>query len=176
MRFEGIQNAFGWLAGLILLTLPCAAQMQVGDDLRMNLNGNLGFTYAGGINQGLSDHSMGFSGNGNLTGSYYNPNFLNFNVDPFYRADSSSVFGNPRRYDGRDVECMNLFSSHFPGSVSYNRLFNGTSCCAGSDIGLCNFLALGTGLAGALIPGWPTLTANYSVNNNFQLDSQNTEQ
>jgi hypothetical protein len=171
MRFERIQNVYGWLAGLILLTLPCAAQMQVGDNLRMNLNGNVGFTYAGGNNQGLSDHSMGFSGNGNLTGSYYNPNFLNFNVDPFYnRAQADSVFGSLTNTTGVTSN-VNLFSgSHLPGNVSYDRLFNATSQFAvpGSDIGLAqhtNTQGYGIGWS-ALVPDWPTLTANYSVSNN----------
>ena len=74
--------------------------MQVGDNLRMNLNGDLGVNYAGGMNQGQSDHAMGFAGNGQLTGSYYSPNFLNFNVDPFYnRVQSDSVFGSLTEID-----------------------------------------------------------------------------
>jgi hypothetical protein len=168
---RAIRNAYGWLAGVILLALPCAAQMQVGDDLRMNLSGDLGVTYAGGINQGLSDHSLGFSGNGNLTGNYYSPNFLNFNVDPFYnRAQSNSVFGSLTNTSGV-TSSANLFTgSHFPGTVTYNRLFNATSQFGvpGSDIGLAqhtNTQGYGIGWS-ALIPDWPTLTANYSVNNN----------
>jgi len=171
MRSRRVRNTYRLLAGLILLALPSAAQMQVGDNLQMNLNGNIGFTYAGGINQGQSDHSMGFSGNGNLTGNYYSPNFLNFNVDPFYnRADSSSVFGSLTNTTGVTANA-NLFSgSHFPGTVSYNRLFNSTSQFGvpGSDIGLAqhtNTQGYGIGWS-ALIPDWPTLTANYSVNQN----------
>jgi hypothetical protein len=166
-----IRSAHGWLACVILLALPSAAQIEVGDNLRMNLSGDVGVTYAGGVNQGLSDHSLGFSGNGNLTGNYYSPNFLNFNVDPFYnRAQSNSVFGSLTNTTGVTAN-MNLFSgSHFPGTVSYNRLFNGTSQFGvpGSEIGLAqhtNTQGYGIGWS-ALIPDWPTLTANYSVNNN----------
>jgi hypothetical protein len=163
------RNACGWLAGLVLLALPCAAQLQVGDNLHMNLSGDLGVSYAGGNNQGLSDHSLGFSGDGTLTGNYYNPNFLNFNVDPFYnRNQSNSVFGSLTNVTGV-TSTANLFGgSHFPGTVSYNRLFNATSQFGvpGSDIGLAqhsNTQGFGVGWS-ALIPDWPTLTANYSVN------------
>src|ERR1700739_3412817 len=74
MRSRNFRNACRLLAGLILLALPCAAQLQVGNNLNMNLSGNVGFTYAGTDNQNQSGHSMGFSGNGNLTGSSYRPN------------------------------------------------------------------------------------------------------
>jgi hypothetical protein len=171
MRSRRVRNAYRLLAGLILLALPCAAQMQVGDNLSMNLNGNVGFTYAGTDNQNQSGHSMGFSGNGNLTGSYYSPNFLNFDIDPFYnRAQGNSVYGNLTNTSGVTSNA-NLFSgSHFPGTVSYNRLFNATSQFGvpGSDIGLAqhtNTQGYGIGWS-ALIPDWPTLTANYSVNSN----------
>src|ERR1700757_1017407 len=171
MRSRSFRNAYRLLAGLVLLALPCAAQMQVGDNLNMNLSGNVVFTYAGTDNQNQSGHSMGFSGNGNLTGSYYSPNFLNFNIDPFYnRAQGNSVYGNLTNTTGVTSNA-NLFSgSHFPGTVSYNKLFNGTSQFGvpGSDIGLAqhtNTQGYGIGWS-ALIPDWPTLTANYSVNSN----------
>lgn len=165
------RNAWGWLVGLILLALPCAGQMQVGDNLHMNLSGDVGLNYSGGINQGLSDHSLGFAGDGNLTGNYYSPNFLNFNVDPFYnRAQSNSVYGSLTNTTGLTSNA-NLFSgTRFPGTVSYNRLFNATSQFGvpGSDIGLAqhtNTQGWGIGWS-ALVPDWPTLTANYSVTRN----------
>ena len=164
-----VREPYAWLAGLILLALPLAAQVQVGDNLRMNLSGDLGVSYAGGINQTLSDHSLGFSGDGTLTGSYYSPNFLNFNVDPFYnRAQSNSVFSSLTNTTGVTSNA-NLFSgSHFPGTISYNRLFNATSQFGvpGSDIGLAqhtNTQGFGVGWS-ALIPDWPTLTASYGFN------------
>ncbi|HXJ89216.1 MAG TPA: hypothetical protein VMS18_20530 [Candidatus Binatia bacterium] len=179
-----IQNAHRWLAGVILLALPCAAQMQVGDNLHMSMSGDLGVSYAGGNDQGLSDHSLGFSGDGTLTGNYYSPNFLNFNVDPFYnRAQTNSVFGSLTNTTGVTSN-VNLFNgSHFPGTVSYNRLFNATSQFGvpGSEIGLAqhtNTQGFGIGWS-ALVPDWPTLIANYSVNNNSNsiigLEGQNDE-
>ena len=159
------------LAGIFVLAIPAAAQMQVGDNLRMNLNGNVGFNYAGGMNQGQSDHAMGFAGNGQLTGNYYSPNFLNFNVDPFYnRVQSDSVFGSLTNTTGVTSN-VNLFNgTHFPGSFSYNRILNGTSAfnVPGSDLGLAqhtNSQTLGIGWS-ALVPGLPTLSASYAMGKN----------
>ena len=163
-----VRNACEVLSGLILLALPSVAQMQIGDNLHMNLNGDVGFAYNGGLNQGLSGHSMGFSGDGALTGNYYSPNFLNFNVNPFYnRAQSNSVYGSLTNTSGVTAG-VNLFSgSHFPGSVSYNELHNATGQFGvpGSDLGLAqsgNTQGYAIGWS-ALVPDWPTLIANYSV-------------
>ena len=75
-----VQKAWWLVAGILLAVLPSVAQMQVGDKWQMNLGGNIGYTYNGNLNQGISAHSMGFSGDANLHGSYYNPNFLNFSA------------------------------------------------------------------------------------------------
>ena len=76
----------------LLTVLPAAAQLEVGDNWSMSLSGDVGYNYRGNLNQGTSGHSMGFNGDANLNGSYYNPNFLNFNVQPYYgRTQSNSV-------------------------------------------------------------------------------------
>lgn len=163
-------RGLGWkLAAILVCALPAMAQLQIGDDLRMNLNGNVGFTYAGGLNGGVSDHSMGFMGNGALTGSYYNPNFLNFNVNPYFnREQSDATFGSLTNGTGV-TSSVNLFSgSHFPGSISYNRMFNGTSAFGvpGSDLGLAQHQDTDSyGIQwGFLIPDRPTLNASYFIN------------
>jgi len=135
----------------------------------MSLNGNFGYTYAGGMDQGASDHAMGFMGNAFLSGNYYNPNFLNFNVNPFYnREQTDNIYGSLTNTSGVTAN-VNLFNgSHFPGSISYNRMLNGTSAFGvpGSDLGLAqhtNMQGMNIGWS-ALLPGFPTLTANYGVN------------
>jgi hypothetical protein len=177
-QFRKLRNA-GWVrAGLILLglvllelvlqTTPAAAQMEVGG-LNMNLTGTVGYTYAGALDQGSSSHGMGFTGNGNLTGNYYNPNFLNFNVSPFYnRTQDDSLYGTLTNTSGVSSS-VNLFTgTHFPGTISYNKLFNSTGAYGvpGSDVGLAQH-ANTQGLAfgwSAAVPDWPTLIANYGIN------------
>ena len=63
-----------WPVKSLLMVLPAAAQLEVGDNWSMNLSGDIGYNYHGNISDGLSGHSMGFSGDANLNGSYYNPN------------------------------------------------------------------------------------------------------
>lgn len=157
------------LAAILLPAIPSAAQLNVGDYLHLNLNGNIGFTYGGGIDQGVSDHAMGLTGNGFLTGNYYNSNFLNFNVSPNYgREQTDSIYGNLTNTTGLSSS-VNLFNgSHFPGSISYNRMYNNINAFGipGSTIGLAqdtNLQGVSFGWS-ALIPDWPTLTATYAIN------------
>lgn len=168
-RRQKFYNSCGLLGVLLMLALPSAAQLQVGDYLHMDASGNLGANYAGSIDQGLSSHGMGFTGNGTVTGNYYSPNFLNFSVQPFYnRSQSDSVFGSLTNTSGVTSD-VNLFSgTHFPGSISYNKLFNASSeyGVPGSDIGLAehgNTQGFGIGWS-ELVPGLPTLNANYAIN------------
>lgn len=157
------------LVATLLIALPAMAQLTIGPNLRMNLNGNIGYTYSGDINQGASAHGMGITGNAFLNGSYYNPNFLSFNVSPFYNRDqTNNVYGSLTNTTGVSSN-VNLFSgSHFPGSISYNKMYNGISAFGvpGSDLGLAqhtNTQGLNFGWS-ALIPGLPTLSVTYGIN------------
>jgi hypothetical protein len=133
------------------------------------MNGNLGAVYAGtyGNTTGSSSHSMGFGIDGTLEGYYFHPQFLSFQVRPYYdraqfNADSQSV----TRGTGFDSS-MSLFGgSHFPGSIAYGRNFSSNSefRIAGvpsvlGDSSTSNF-SVGWG---ALFEGYPTLQASYSI-------------
>ena len=76
------------------LATPSLAQVRVGDNVSMNLNAEASFGYTADYGNTIpSDHNLNFGGTANLTGSYYTPNFLNFNVNPYYnqsRANSTS--------------------------------------------------------------------------------------
>jgi hypothetical protein len=163
-----IRNSCWILTLVFLLGLSAAAQVQFGDYLHMGLTGNLGYQYSGGMGQGLSNHGMDFMGNAFLNGDYYNPNFLNFTVDPFYnRQQSNDVYGALSNSSGISSS-VNLFSgSHFPGSISYGKVFNGTNeyGVPGSQIGLAENSATQTMTFGwsALVPNWPTLNATYAI-------------
>ncbi|HTR25779.1 MAG TPA: hypothetical protein VMI10_17525 [Terriglobales bacterium] len=117
------------LASLVLMTLawPAWAQLQIGDDTSLNLSGNLSFAYTGNYsNLTGSTHGMTPSGNADLSGFYYSPNFLSFDIQPFYdqtrdNSTTRSVF-----HSSGVSSSASLFSgSHFPGSISYSKLFNG---------------------------------------------------
>ncbi len=168
--WKGFHMARRALAALVLLALPAAAQVTIGDNTRLSASGNLGYQYTGAIDQGQSSHGTGFDGNANITGNYYNPNFINFDVAPFYnRSQSSSVFGNLTNSSGVGAG-VNLFSgSHFPGSFSFNKVNNDTSAYGvpGSDTGLAsngNEQSFGFGWS-EIVPNLPTFSINYLDNN-----------
>lgn len=168
MWAKRVHKAYWLLAVILLMALPSVAQLEVGDDWKMNLTGNIGYNYTGDINNGVSGHGMGFTGDANLHGSFYNPNFLNFNVQPYYdRTQSNSVFGALTNSTGVSAN-VNLFSgSHFPGSVYYSKGINSTGefGIPASSIGLAEHGdSQGFGVSWSeIMPNLPTLTASYAV-------------
>jgi len=153
---------------LILAVTPRAhAQVQVGDDLRMNLNGLVDAGYAGEYGYDLpSNHGLTFGGSGQLSGSYYNSNFLNFTATPYYnqsRADSN--FQSLTNASGIDAN-VNLFTgSRFPGFVNYDYNHNSTGTIG--LVGQPNFTTIGDSQGfgvgwSALLPDWPTFSVSYS--------------
>ena len=110
----------------LLLALPARAQLQVGDNTSMNLSGNLSFGYTGNYsNLSSSDHGMTPSGNADLSGYYYNPGFLSFDVQPFYnQARDNSQYQSVFQSGGVTSNASIFSGSHFPGSVSYSKVYN----------------------------------------------------
>ena len=162
----------GWvLLALMASVPPGLAQVEVGNDLKMNLNGTLGFGYGGGFGTvGQSNHSVNWNGNGILSGSYYNPSFLSFNVQPYYNrnqnnAQSQSIFD-----ESGVISSANIFTgSRFPGFVSYGRNFNSSG-----EFGIPGISGLtpnGCGHNftigwGAFVPDLPTLSLSYTTSAN----------
>ena len=119
---------------------------------------------------GVSGHGLFGSGLGNLSGYYYHPNFLSFNVRPFYnRNQDNTSFGSVLSDTGVDLT-TNLFSgSHFPGAVNFSKSFS-----QGSQYGLPGSVGLNSNSANQnfsvtwseLLPKYPSLTATFSTNAN----------
>ena len=155
-----------WL--LFLLMVPGAhAQVQVGDDLRMNAGGLITAGYAANYgDQVQSSHGLDLGANGQLNGSYFNPNFLNFSVTPYFnQSRANSSFQSLTNSSGVEADANLFGGSRFPGYVSYHYAHdsNGTF----GLIGTPNFTTVGDGHGfgigwSALIPDWPTLSVSYS--------------
>jgi hypothetical protein len=155
---------------LVSLAIPLAfAQMQIGEDVKMKAGALFTAGYAGNYGNSAeiqSSHGLDFGFDGNISGSYYNPNFLSFDVTPYYnQSRANSDFQSITGASGV-TGTVNLFSgSHFPGSVSYHNDYNSTG-----TIGLAgepNFTTHGHGNGfgigwSALLPGLPTLSVGYS--------------
>src|SRR5581483_6379553 len=72
-----------------------------------------------------SSHGLNFGGTANLSGFYYNPSFLSFNIAPYYgqsRANSNyqSIFDS----SGVNLSTSVFSGSHFPGSISYSKAYD----------------------------------------------------
>ena len=152
---------------LLLLANATRAQVQVGDDVTMRMNGNITAGYAGDYgNLTPSDHGLNFGGDAQLSGDYYNANFMNFAVTPYYnRSSANSTFSSLTDASGVDAT-TNLFSgSRFPGFVNYHYAYNNTGNYGVA--GAPNFTTVGTGQGfgvgwSALLPDWPTFSVSYS--------------
>jgi hypothetical protein len=166
---------FRQLGAITLATvflLPAATgQMQVSDNLRMTLNGILGFGYGGQFGNasqfGPGGHNVYLQGEATLAGSYYNPQFLSFNVQPYYNRSQANA-SLASAFDETGINgTVNLFSgSHFPGSVGFGQVWaEGTQYGLGP--GLPSVSANGKTDTfditwSALFPKLPTLTATWS--------------
>jgi hypothetical protein len=157
------------IVGLLLLlaVTPALAQMQIGDNIQMKAGGLFTAGYTGNYgDQVLSSHGLNFGLNGNVSGSYYNPNFLSFNLIPYFnQSQANSSYQSLTGASGVSATA-NLFNgSHFPGSISYHDDYNSTGTF-GLE-GQPNFTTHGQGRGfgigwSALLPDFPTLSASYS--------------
>ncbi len=162
------------IVGLLLLVATpfASAQLTVGNDLQIKAGGLLTAGYSGNYgdsNQILANHNLNFGFDGTVSGFYYNPNFLSFNVVPYYnRSQVDSTYQSITGASGV-TGTMNLFSGgHFPGSISYRNDYNSTGTFGLS--GQPNFTTHGRGDGfginwSALIPDKPTLSVGYSQGN-----------
>ena len=160
--------AFGMMLAT-MLTTPGWAQIEIGSNTNLSLSGDLGFGYNGNYgNIDQSSHGTNLNGDAVLQGSYYNPQFLNFFVDPVYNRSQANS-GQGSLTDASSINAgANIFSgSHFPGSVSFSEGFNSSGNYGfGTTPGLTttgNSHGFGIGWA-ELIPGAPPLSVQYYQN------------
>ena len=153
-------------AMIMALTLGAYAQVTVGDNVSMNLNGQASVGYTADYGNTLpSDHGLNVGGTANLTGSYYTPNFLNFNISPYYnqsRANSSSQSISDS--SGVTATAFLFSGSRFPGSISYSKAYNSLGTFGAP--GVANYTSHGNGDAinvgwGVNLPDLPSLSVSY---------------
>ncbi|MGA8501118.1 MAG: hypothetical protein WB683_06190 [Candidatus Sulfotelmatobacter sp.] len=119
-----IKRAILAISAIVLaLAVPATAQLEVGENTSLRLNGNLQVGYSGDYsNVTPSDHSLTPGGNADLSGYYYNPNFLSFDAQTYYNqsrlnSTEQSVF-QTTGFAGS----ASLFSgSHYAGSIGYSK-------------------------------------------------------
>lgn len=146
-------------------------QVQAGD-LSMNLNGTVsaGYTdtYGSLIN---SAHSLTMGGSGTLSGSFYSPNFVNFNFSPYYnQSRANSGFQSIFDSSGFSFSSGIFGGSHFPGSISYAKSYNSQGNFAVP--GVADFTTHGNSSTfginwNELLPDLPTLSVGYQQGSNL---------
>ena len=125
------------LAVLILALAPRAlAQVAVGE-ANLNLSATAAVGYSDDFsNNAGSDHSIAGGGTADLNGFYYNPNFLSFDIQPFYNQSRlNSTFQSMTASSGVNASAKIFGGSAFPGSVSYSTSFNGSGNLWHSGLG-----------------------------------------
>jgi hypothetical protein len=171
LQVAAAMNKLATILGLSLLLTarPASAQMQIGENTKLKAGGMLTAGYQGDYGNSAeieSDHGLDFGFNGNISGSYYNPNFLSFTVTPYYnQSRTDSDFQSLTGASGV-TGTVNLFTgSHFPGAITYHNDYNttGTFGLAGEPNFTTHGHGDGFGIAwSALMPGLPTLSVGYS--------------
>lgn len=155
-----------WFAALAVARLAFGQGVQVGDNTHMNAGAQLtvGYTDTYG-DQIQSNHGLTFGAAGTVSGYYYNPNFVNFNVTPYYnQSKADSDYQSLTNSSGVAASANFFTGSHFPGSISYHYDYNSTGTLGLSTVP--NFTTQGTGQGfgvnwSALFSGWPTLSVGY---------------
>ena len=164
------RKAFTLLIGLLFVLVPAAAQIKIGDNVQLTGNGNVSAGYSDNWgNQIGSSHGFNFGGVGNIGGYYYSPNFLSFNVTPYYNQNwANSNFQTVTDATGVALSSSIFAGSKFPGSISYSADYNkeGNFAIPGAQ----NYVTTGNGQGlgigwGANIPDWPSLSIGYSYGN-----------
>lgn len=134
------------LAGLCGST-TVRAQVAVGSDTQLTLDGSVSTGYSGNMsNEGPGSHGIGFGGTGNLSGSFYSPQFLSFSALPFFnQSRNNSTYQSITDSSGVTATANIFAGSKFPGTVNFSRIFNSES-------------------SNYVVPG----SANYATNGNSQ--------
>jgi hypothetical protein len=157
------------ILGLTVLVMAqiAAAQLNVGDNTKLNAGALLSFGYSGAYGDEIpSNHGLTFGLDGKFSGYYYSPNFISFNATPYYnRSSANSNFQSITGASGVNGTADFFSASNFPGSVSYH--YDADSTGTFGLVGQPNFTTYGKSQGfgvtwSALLPDLPTLTVNYS--------------
>lgn len=144
---------------------PAAAQVKVGD-LTTDLSGSLSGGYTADYgNLTASDHGVTAGGTATLTGAYYNPNLLSFNIQPFYnQSRTNSDFQSITDSSGVNANVSLFSGTNFPGTISYTDVYNGQGNFGVP--GVANYTSHGNSDVFSIgwterVPNVPTLSVNY---------------
>ncbi|MBV8207607.1 MAG: hypothetical protein JO041_12505 [Acidobacteria bacterium] len=158
---------------LLVSLLPgfrAVAQVQAGE-AALSLAGSISAGYSGNTgNQTPSGHGFAAGGNADLSGSYYNPNFLSFHVAPYFNDTRQNAnFQSIGDTSGVQASAGIFSGSHTPGWVNFSQTYNSLGSYAVP--GVANYVAHGNAQSFGF--GWsenleslPALSFSYQQGNN----------
>jgi hypothetical protein len=113
------------LMAVLMFAVGALAQMQVGG-FSLNANGNLSAGYSGNYGEATnSSHSLTGGGTGTLSGYYFDPRFLSFDLQPYYnQSRANSLSASVTDSSGANFSSSVFSGSRFPGSFNYSRAYN----------------------------------------------------
>ena len=158
------------LAGFLIVESPLSAQVKFGD-FSTNLSGNVSTGYTADFgNQTSSDHGWEVGGTASFSGSYYSPNFLNFNADLYLnQSRANSNFQSISNSSGYDFSAGIFSGSNYPGRISFNQSFNSEGNYAVP--GLADYVTHGDSDSFSVnwserLPGKPSASFGYQLGDN----------
>jgi hypothetical protein len=166
-RFAKLLLAGALLLGILFPALPVAAQIKLGETTN-SANGTIstGYTATYG-NMTNSTHGWTIGGAANLSGSYYSPNFLSYNISPYLnQSRANSNFQSISNASGVNAS-MNIFAgSQFPGAINYSEAYNSEGNYAVP--GLANYVTHGNSQTFGInwsenIPDAPSFSAGFQM-------------
>ena len=116
-----------------------------------------------------SDHGWTLGGDANLSGSFYNPNFLSYNASVYLnQSRANSNYQSISDASGFDLTSNIFGGSRFPGSISYSKAFNSEGNYAVP--GLANYVTHGNNNTFGVnwsenLPDAPSLSAGFQLGN-----------
>lgn len=157
-----------WLVqSALLLSWPVAAQLKLGET-STNLSGIISTGYTADYgNQTSSDHNWTVGGSTNLSGFFYNPNFLSYNASLYLnQSRANSDFQSISNASGVSVGANIFAGSHFPGSVGYSKAYDSEGAYAVP--GIANYVTHGNSDAFGVnwsenLPNVPSFSAGFQT-------------
>jgi hypothetical protein len=166
MSYPVRRNVLIFVVFLLVFTARASGQLNYGET-SLNLNATVSAGYSDDFsNFGGSSHSIVGGGYGNLSGSYFNPKFLSFDIQPYYnQSRANSTFQSLTASSGVNANAQIFSGSHYPGSISYATSYNTSGNF--NVPGLANYTTHGNNDAFAMnwgihLKDRPTVNFNFS--------------
>jgi hypothetical protein len=124
MRYRTTQIERIVVLAALLMGTASRAQVAVGDNVEMNLSGDASVGWTGQYD-GQDTSSLAFGFNGNLTGSYYNPKFLNWRINPYYNQSRfNSNFNSISAAKGVNASAGLFTGSNTPIEFNFQKAYD----------------------------------------------------